>query len=54
MRRAAVALRLLLKHQYVGNRIKAIGKVEQLGSKLVLGVNEPKRIVVLTKKTTSS
>ena len=43
-----------LKHLYVGSRIKAIGKVEQMGSKLVLGVNEPQRIVVVGNESPSS
>ena len=39
------------KHRYVGKGIKAIGKVQEYGSKLILGVNEPKRIKIVEEAT---
>ena len=39
------------KHRYVGKKIKAIGKVQEYGSKLILGVNEPKRIKIVEEAT---
>jgi hypothetical protein len=39
------------KYMYVGKEIKAIGKVQEYGSKLILGVNEPKRIKVIEEAT---
>ncbi len=40
-----------VRHRYVGQQIKAVGRIEQIGMKLVLGVNEPKRIQVIEKTT---
>ena len=39
------------KHKYVGKKIKAIGKIQEYGSKLILGVNEPRRIKVVEEAT---
>jgi hypothetical protein len=39
------------KHRYVGKKIKAIGKIQEYGSKLILGVNEPKRIKIVEEAT---
>ena len=40
-----------LKHKYVGKKIKAIGKVMQQGSFLILYVSEPKYIKVVEAAT---
>lgn len=39
------------KHKYVGKKIKAIGKVDKLGSSYIVGVSEPKRIKIVEGTT---
>lgn len=41
-----------LRHLYTGERVKAVGKILRYGPKLILGVNEPKRIRILDDETT--
>jgi len=36
-----------IQHKYTGKKIKAVGKVAKYGYKLIIGVNEPKRIKVV-------
>ncbi len=40
-----------IQHKYTGKKIKAVGKVTKYGYKLIVGVNEPKRIQILDTKT---
>jgi hypothetical protein len=40
-----------IQHKYTGKKIKAVGKVEKYGSKLIVAVNEPKRIKVVDAGT---
>jgi len=40
-----------LQHKYTGKKIKAVGKVSKYGYKLIVGVNEPKRIQILEAGT---
>jgi hypothetical protein len=40
-----------IQHRYTGKKIKAVGKVAKYGYKLIVGVNEPKRIQILDTKT---
>ncbi|HJS75107.1 MAG TPA: hypothetical protein VJ921_12530 [Vicinamibacteria bacterium] len=40
-----------LQHKYTGKKIKAVGKVSRYGYKLIVGVNEPKRIQILEAGT---
>jgi hypothetical protein len=40
-----------IQHKYTGKKIKAVGKVSKYGYKLILGVNEPKRIQVVESGT---
>jgi len=40
-----------IQHKYTGKKIKAVGKVAKYGSKLIVGVNEPKRIKVVDEGT---
>ena len=35
-----------LQHKYTGKKLKAVGKVSKYGYKLIVGVNEPKRIQI--------
>ncbi|MFQ5790698.1 MAG: hypothetical protein ACE5JI_09510 [Acidobacteriota bacterium] len=39
-----------LQYMYAGKKIKVVGKITRYGRKLILGVNEPKRIEILKKK----
>jgi hypothetical protein len=41
-----------LQHTYTGKKVKAVGKVAKYGYKLIVGVNEPKRIRILDKDAT--
>jgi hypothetical protein len=41
-----------LQHKYTGKKVKAVGKVTKYGYKLILGVNEPKRIQILEAGST--
>lgn len=41
-----------LQHKYTGKKVKAVGKVAKYGYKLILGVNDPKRIRILEKDAT--
>jgi hypothetical protein len=41
-----------LQHKYTGKKVKAVGKVSKYGYKLILGVNEPKRIKILDNDAT--
>ena len=36
-----------LSHKYTGKKVKAVGKVAKYGYKLIVGINEPKRIKLL-------
>jgi hypothetical protein len=36
-----------IQHKYTGKKIKAVGKVTKYGYKLIVGVNEPKRIQIV-------
>jgi hypothetical protein len=40
-----------LRHMYTGERVKAIGKVMRYGPRLIVGVNEPKRIRIQDDET---
>jgi len=40
-----------IQHRYTGENVKAIGKVMRFRSKLIVGVNEPKRIRILDDET---
>jgi hypothetical protein len=40
-----------IQHKYTGKKIKAVGKVAKYGYKLIVGVNEPKRIKVVDAGT---
>lgn len=40
-----------IQHKYTGKKIKAVGKVSKYGYKLIVGVNEPKRIQILEAGT---
>jgi len=40
-----------IQHKYTGKKIKAVGKVSKYGYKLILGVNEPKRIQIVEAGT---
>jgi len=40
-----------IQHKYTGKKIKAVGKVSKYGYKLIVGVNEPKRIKVVDAGT---
>jgi len=40
-----------IQHKYTGKKIKAVGKVEKYGYRLIVGVNEPKRIKVVDAGT---
>jgi hypothetical protein len=41
-----------IQHKYTGKKVKAVGKVSKYGYKLILGVNEPKRIKILEDEAT--
>ena len=41
-----------IKHKYAGKKIQAVGKISQYGHKMILGVNEPKRIKIIEKEAT--
>jgi hypothetical protein len=41
-----------LQHKYTGKKVKAVGKVSKYGYKLILGINEPKRIRILENDAT--
>ncbi len=40
-----------IQHKYTGKKIKAVGKVAKYGYKLIVGVNEPKRIKIVDAGT---
>ncbi len=40
-----------IQHKYAGKKIKAVGKVTKYGYKLIVGVNEPKRIQIVEAGT---
>jgi hypothetical protein len=40
-----------LQHKYTGKKVKAVGKVAKYGGKLIVGVNEPKRIKIVEPGT---
>ena len=40
-----------VSHRYTGKRVKAVGKVAKYGYKLILGINEPKRIKLLEQES---
>jgi len=40
-----------IQHKYTGKKIKAVGKVSKYGYKLIVGVNEPKRIKIVDAGT---
>lgn len=40
-----------IQHKYTGKKIKAVGKVAKYGYKLIVGVNEPKRIQIVEAGT---
>lgn len=40
-----------IQHKYTGKKIKAVGKVSKYGYKLIVGVNEPKRIQIVEAGT---
>jgi hypothetical protein len=40
-----------LQHKYTGKKVKAVGKVSKYGYKLIVGVNEPKRIQIVESET---
>ncbi len=40
-----------IQHKYTGKKIKAVGKISKYGVKLILGVNEPKRVQVVESGT---
>jgi hypothetical protein len=40
-----------LQHKYAGKKVKAVGKISRYGYKLILGVNEPKRIRIIEEGT---
>lgn len=40
-----------IQHTYTGKKVKAVGKVSKYGYKLILGVNEPKRIRIVDDET---
>lgn len=40
-----------LQHMYTGKKVKAIGKVAKYGYKLIVGINEPKRIRIEDEET---
>lgn len=40
-----------IQHKYTGKKVKAVGKVAKYGYKLIVGVNEPKRIQILDAGT---
>ncbi len=40
-----------IQHKYTGKKIKAVGKISKYGPKLILGVNEPKRVQVVESGT---
>ena len=40
-----------IQHKYTGKKIKAVGKVSKYGPKLIIGVNEPKRIQIVEAGT---
>jgi len=40
-----------IQHKYTGKKIKAVGKVAKYGYKLIVGVNEPKRIKIIDAGT---
>ena len=40
-----------IQHKYTGKKIKAVGKVAKYGYKLIVGVNEPKRIKIVDTGT---
>lgn len=41
-----------IQHKYTGKKVKAVGKVSKYGYKLIVGVNEPKRIKILENEAT--
>jgi hypothetical protein len=41
-----------IHHKYIGKKIKAVGKVTKYGTKLIVGVSEPKRIKIVEKDAT--
>lgn len=41
-----------LQYKYTGKKVKAVGKVSKYGYKLILGINEPKRIRILDDDAT--
>lgn len=41
-----------IQHKYTGKKVKAVGKVSRYGYKLIVGVNEPKRIRIAENDTT--
>jgi hypothetical protein len=40
-----------VQHKYTGKKIKAVGKVSKYGYKLIIGVNEPKRVQIVDTGT---
>ena len=40
-----------IQHKYTGKKIKAVGKVSKYGYKLIVAVNEPKRIKIVETGT---
>jgi hypothetical protein len=40
-----------IQHRYTGKTVKAIGKISKYGYKLIVGVNEPKRIRIVDQET---
>jgi len=40
-----------IQHKYTGKKIKAVGKVAKYGYKLIVAVNEPKRIKIVEAGT---
>jgi hypothetical protein len=41
-----------IQHTYTGKKVKAVGKVSKYGYKLILGINEPKRIRIVDSDAT--
>jgi hypothetical protein len=41
-----------IAHKYTGKKVKAVGKVSKYGHRLIVGVNEPKRIKILENEAT--
>jgi hypothetical protein len=40
-----------IQHKYTGKKVKAVGKVSKYGYKLIVGVNDPKRIRLVDSGT---